>query len=75
MSEKEVILKCPHCNGETDHDNSFEYGMTLKRIAGPDDILTDTIELKEIWYCLNCENLFEVSYKFDKITPLVRKEL
>ena len=70
----EVILQCPHCKGETDHDNSFEHGMTLRRIGGPDDILTGFIELKEIWYCGNCDNMFEVVYKFDKIVPLIRKE-
>jgi len=71
---KELILKCPHCNGDTDHDNSFEHGMTLRRVAGPDDIMNGIMELREIWYCGECNNTFEVVYKFDRIVPLVRKE-
>ena len=71
---KEVILKCPHCDGDTDHDNSCEHGTMLKRVAGSDDILGSFAFLTEIWYCHNCDNMFEVVYKFDKIVPLIRKE-
>ena len=70
----EVILKCPHCKGEVDHDNSLEHGTMLKRIAGADDILVTFSELRVIWYCPNCDGLFEMLYKFDRIIPLKRSE-
>ena len=73
MEYKDVEIRCPNCKESLDHDCDVPHSY-IELVKGPEFFSTEFSHLKELWYCPNCDNYFEVYYKFDKIVPLIKKE-